>query len=156
MNSPIAVNVPTKALKSLLSEHPEIEIKLQSMACEKIAEEIVRKTKSMDKASLETRAESILSGVIAKFNRNHTFPTAAKEQIGIIACDRVEFHASRIARDNSVRVDKQTSEKMAEFHNVLQLAINEEFKTTHNKLREEIRKIAREEFLSVLKEVKEL
>ena len=37
------ITIPTDSLRKLLADHPEVELRLSSMACEKVAEEIKRK-----------------------------------------------------------------------------------------------------------------
>ncbi|MGH6754917.1 MAG: hypothetical protein ACREDP_22390 [Bradyrhizobium sp.] len=84
MTSPIKVSVSTNDLRTLLQEDAKVYAELESMACEKIAEEITRKVtseKSSIKKNIQTHFEAASREVASQYRASYTFPGEARQAI---------------------------------------------------------------------------
>lgn len=149
----IQLSITTDSLKKILDEQPEVQLKLQSMAIEKIAEELKRKAQNMSIAQFESQIQSTISKAIMEFNKDITskyrFPGEAKAVIEQIARDYV----NRINEAERVKlyglVDTYFAGKQAEYDKHIEAKVLELIE----KQRPALRIQARQEFVDVLQQV---
>jgi ATP-dependent Lon protease len=158
MNNPNAIEVlvRTESLKKILDEEPEVKLKLQSMAVEKIAEELLRKAKHTSITQFQTQMENTINKAMAEVNRNlvlkYRFPEEAKAIIREFAKESVEaYWKAELNRFEKVASDFFTA-KQAESDKQTEIKVLE----TIEKMRPIIRAQAREEFISVLEAAREV
>lgn len=145
--STIQINVTTDLLKKVLDEQPAIKLSLASLAAEKIAEEVIRKVKNTSLEEIQDKVNTQVSRAIAAnmdiYKDRWKFPEEAKKEVRRLTEAYILAHGQDLYND----IRKKTDEHMAMRVN----AATEEIKA---RLTPIIRTIAREEFLTVLAEVK--
>ena len=148
MSDIIQINVGTDYLRKIIDENPEAKLKLESMASEKIAEEIVRKVKITSIESIEVRLrkslEEAFSIRIDQFKDRWKFPAEAKVIINTLVKEAIDSHFAAKERELSAKVDKAINDRTEEL--VLRVL---------TRVPPTVKETARTEFLSVLKEVKD-
>jgi len=162
--NPISVRVPTASLQALLAEHPEIELRLESMACEKIAEEMMRKTNAqLASGELGKRAKKMVEDAVndtfSKLKSKWNFPTEGKAVITELVTDQLTKQVTQIRSDMikgvSDELKRQTAKIISDAQTELYQALNDEFAKAKDAFSSDIRALARAEFLSVLHEAKQ-
>jgi hypothetical protein len=102
----IDLRIPTAALRTILDENPEVRLKLDAMACEKIAEELTRKAKSVTIVNFEKTLENAVARAESSFNslvvKKYSFPPAAREVITAICKEELEKQ-TLLARESLIR-----------------------------------------------------
>ena len=149
----VEVLIRTDSLRRILEEEPEVKLKLQNMAIEKIAEELKRKAQNISLAQFELEMQSTIKKSIAEFNKSITstykFPPEAKAVIETIAKEAVQVYF----RAEITRWEKSVNEffvkKQEESDRRTEAMVFEAIE----KMRPAIRQQAREEFVEVLQQV---
>ncbi len=153
--SSIELRVPTPALRRFLEDTPDLILKLESMTTEKIAEEIFRKVIKTDTKSAE---REMINRIIAEAEKTLTatwrFPTQAKNIIAELV--EAELKRQQIGTLKQAKVDivNAVQDTAKSLQTNLLNALNTEFEKRRVTLAAEIKKQAREEFLSVLAEAR--
>lgn len=156
MTERIAVQVPTKTLRKLLDENPEVVAELQSLACEKIAEELYRKARNTSQVSIERSAKDAIARAFSEYNRTYRLPPKVAEMVRDEVGREIETRLESERRSARFTFDSTIREKTQDAVKVLQDAVDGMYAKHRDQMQAEIRKIAREEFLSVISEVKGL
>jgi hypothetical protein len=154
MNTPLTPKVEilirTDSLRKILNEEPEVSLKLQNMAIEKIAEELKRKAVNISLAKFESEMQATISKAIAECNRNlsskYKFPPEAKAVVEEIAKAAVTTYFKAEITRWEVSVNEFFAAKQAESDKLTEQKVIE----TMEKMRPAIKQQAREEFISVL------
>lgn len=134
MSEQIEVRIPTSQLQKLLEAQPDILLKLESMACEKIAEELRRKAEKIGMRGVEDRVKATVDRVI------HTVGLATvREEVS--ACINREQIRTAVREDALNYIKPMLSTMLMEFR---------------AQLVDDVRALARAEFVKVLESVKAL
>jgi uncharacterized Zn finger protein len=143
----VGIIVNTALLRQIIDANPEVKLQLEGLASEKIAEEIFRKVRGMNLEDIQRRVDTetnvAFNRAMSNFNDRYKFPPEAAREIGRIAKELVERHITTTAADLAIQVDK-----------ILQVRTELAVKDVVARASAEIRQLARQEFLSVLREVK--
>jgi ElaB/YqjD/DUF883 family membrane-anchored ribosome-binding protein len=145
---PIELRIPTSQLKSLLEGQPEIALKLESMACEKIAEEILRKVERASFAEgVTNQVRSLVSAALSEAQKNlastYRFPTEAKKAVQELAEDYVRAYF----REEKKKYDERLN---AELATKVQTLMDQAYASMQRGLERDVRDIAKKEFIAVL------
>jgi hypothetical protein len=153
MNTPVEVLIRTDSLRKILEDDPQVKLKLQSMAIEKIAEELKRKAQNISLVQFESEMQATIRKCIADFNKSITsaykFPSEAKAIIEGIAKEAVQtyFKAEIIRWEKAV--NEFFAKKQEESDRLTEAKVFE----TIEKMRPMIKQQAREEFVATLEAV---
>jgi len=156
MNTPIELLVSTDTLSKILEDDPEVKLKLQHMAIEKIAEELKRKAQNISLAQFELEMQSTIKKAIAEFNKSITstykFPPEAKAIIETLVKEAVQtYFKAEIARWEK-SVNDFFAAKQAESDRLTEAKVFEAIE----KMRPAIKQQAREEFVATLEATRQL
>ena len=150
----VEVLIRTDSLRRILEEEPEVKLKLQNMAIEKIAEELKRKAQNISLAQFELEMQSTIKKSIAEFNKSITstykFPPEAKAIIETIVKETVQAYFKAEVTRWEKSVNEFFAAKQAESDRLTQAKVME----TIEMMRPAIRQQAREEFVATLEAVK--
>ena len=156
MSEPVQIQVSTGALKRILEDDPAILLKLQSMACEKIGEEIVRKVKDRTNSDeIDRLVNKVMDTAQADLSSRYRFPPAAKRIVEEIARAEVsrEFAATQ------GRMLSETKTAMAAVTSGFEGRLTAIFEKRRGDFdawaEKEVRRMAREEFIKTLTAVRE-
>jgi len=111
----LQLRVPTESLRKLLQEEPTIWLKLESMATEKIAEEITRKAQSITSPEKMNR---LVSEIVDQVRREATsqlgskikFPEALSKVVVEIASDALKAQRLNLINEFRDEVNKLFTE----------------------------------------------
>jgi hypothetical protein len=157
VNDPIELRVSTASLRKLLDGNPEVRLKLDAMACEKIAEELKRKVDA-GLADLEQQATRIVNAAFQKadtamqasIRSKWEFPEATKVIIRDVAKGAVDEVMAQTIRACKVMLDNRGSD----IDKLLAAKFAAAEARYVDRLPALIRNAARAEFMSVIAEVK--
>lgn len=154
--SNIVVTVPTDGLRRLLDDAPDVKLQLQSLAAEKIAEEIVRKAQDKFNANyVEAQTKRIAGQVYAELKSKWTFPAEGKRIVEELAVEAVT-RALRGQKDTLIReVQERARELMKTADQRLKDHEVERHAAFLRWAEVEVCKLARDEFIATLRSVKE-
>lgn len=152
MSEPIQLRIPTNSLMKLLEGNPEIIAKLESMASEKIAEEIMRKATSSDLKKLTDATVSNAMDEVRRAMRNGaSWPTEVRDAVKKMVMEHL--------KDQRVTMITEFRDELTKMFNTTQEnAVRELDKKIEDLTlahREHLRTYARRDFLAVMKEVRE-
>ena len=154
MDNKMELLIRTESLRRILEEEPEVKLKLQTMAIEKIAEELLRKAKNISLTKYETEVQSTVNRAIQEANKNLTtkykFPAEAKAVIDELARESVLKHWKAEATRWEVSISEFFTAKQVESDKLTEQKVLE----TIEKMRPVIAQQARTEFISVLEAAK--
>ena len=146
----IELLIRTDALRKILNDDPDTRLKLQSMACEKIAEELKRKAISQ----FEPQIQSIINKAIADCNMTlaskYKFPAEAKAIIEELAKENVQTYFKAEIKRWEATINEFFAAKQAESDRLTEAKVFEAIE----KMRPAIKQQAREEFIATLEAVK--
>lgn len=149
----IELLIRTDALRKILNDDPDTRLKLQSMACEKIAEELKRKASNMAISQFEPQIQSITNKAIADCNMTlaskYKFPAEAKAIIEELAKENVQTYFKAEIKRWEATINEFFAAKQAEANAQTEAKVME----TIEKMRPLIRQQAREEFIATLEAV---
>lgn len=156
----VTLVIPTDSLKKLLDDQPDISLKLQSMACEKIAEELNRKIRNQfTQVQIDTIVRDVLARAKQALSTQWSFPKEAVRVIEELAETAVR---EEIDRELSKRMTIAVSRAQKELDDMLARKLEQFEKNAAKHKRElatwfeaEANRTARQSFLDVLKEAKE-
>lgn len=161
---PIKVSVSTSQLKALLEADPKVYAQLESMACEKIGEEITRKL-VRDSSSIHKAIEAKLKAEMQRYAYASSLPAAAKEAIAVavnnvvrdtLASSVATFKAdlSKIVLAEGQRLARATDDLIKQKTTLLnqstQKALDDMMKTSADRFEKQ----ARASFIDVIREAK--
>ena len=150
----IEISVPTSALAKLLADNPEITLHLQSMACEKIAEEIHKKALKINMSQQQQVFDAAIRNATSKLTSKYLFPKEAQEAIEwAVSAHMLGGFAKELVNaktDLHAFITKEIDRQFGLLRNAFAVTISEGVDNIEAK----IRKIARDEFLLILKETK--
>lgn len=153
-NKPLELRVPTASLKTILEQNPDVLLKLESIACEKIAEEIVRKSRTQAVHAYEAKLQEVAMKVTREFSANyskkHNFPEEARSTVEAIAMDKVKAYFEIEGRVLSARLKKLVEEQHAGLAIAIQNTIDAKVQVAFT----DIKRQARAEFIEVLQAAK--
>jgi hypothetical protein len=154
MSTQVELLVRTDALRKILEEEPEVKLKLQNMAIEKIAEELKRKAQTISLAQFELEMQSTIRKSIAEFNKSITstykFPPEAKAIIESLVKEAVQTYFKAEVTRWEKAVNEFFAAKQAESDRLTEAKVFEAIE----KMRPAIKQQAREEFIATLEAVK--
>jgi len=152
--APVELLVRTATLRKILDEEPEVRIKLQTMAIEKIAEELKRKAQKISLDKFESEMQATINKSIAEFNKSITstykFPPEAKAIIESLVKDAVQTYFKAEVTRWEKSVNDFFAAKQAESDRLTQAKVME----TIEMMRPAIKQQAREEFVATLEAAK--
>lgn len=143
------LRIPTDSLRALLDDKPELRAKLESMACEKIAEEIMRKASSKD---VERLMADTLKNVTREASNAMRDPAKWPEDLKRAVMQVVLSHLKdqRVAMIDGFRDELTKMFEEAQLHATASLKKQiEELTLAH---REHLRTYARRDFIEILRE----
>lgn len=140
------LRIRTGTLKQILEAEPELKLKLDTFACEKIAEEIMRKAKNYYATNLNT----LIDKAIREFNTNITsrykFPEEAREIIKGITTTEIDRYLAVKEAQLRTRLDTYFTERETALSGLIQTRADAAF----TRMLPELKKQAREEFIGLL------
>lgn len=149
MSGKIQLSLPTEFLRSLIESNPETVLTLESLAAEKIGEEIMRKVKNLELETIQNRVNQMVSTAIQRaestFKDKYTFPKEASVEIGRAVRETMDSYFRQKQLELSVAVDKTISQRS-----------DEAKERIINNIVPIIKEHARREFVAVLSEVRSL
>lgn len=152
----LEVLIRTDSLKKILNEEPEVRLKLQSMACEKIAEELKRKVSQMSLEQLQGKLQATVDAAVTEANKNlsskYKFPPEAKAIIKDLAKEKVEAYFKAEIRRWENSINEFFAAKQVESDRLTE----EKVMATIEKMRPAIKQQAREEFFAVLEQAQQV
>jgi ribosome recycling factor len=142
--------IRTDSLRKILEEEPDVKLKLQNMAIEKIAEELKKKAQHISLERFEQEMKSTINKAIAEANQNLTskykFPAEAKAIIEELAKEAVTKHWKFEASRWETSITEFFAAKQVESDKLTEAKVFESIE----KMRPVIAQQARQEFISVL------
>lgn len=161
MGEPIKMLVGKNALEELLKSDPKVFVELESMACEKIAEEITRKvTADTGKVAAQGKAviDKAIGSIMEQYGSRYRFPEEAKAQITLAVKAAIDTHYASM-KDHFLGDIRQ------EFRRVMTDRTNEAVKVLNDTtqkamdhfmagLADRVEKQARATFIDVIREAK--
>lgn len=162
MTDQIQIRVSTSALRRLLEETPDLLLKVESMACEKIAEELNReidKFQHTRKASVVSELEKEIKAKInydlsSKYRLPNEVMATIREVVGTVAKETLKKERDTALREITEEARKKIGPLVTEAQTQLYNELNKEYDRQRREQQNAIRQMAREEFLSVLREAK--
>jgi hypothetical protein len=162
MNNQVVVQVPTSALRKLLDDDPGVVIRLQAMACEKIAEELSRKVLQRNEKELVAMVTKLLptewgtGKLTAKAQK--IIDDQVKDALRVQIREQIDGITKMVVDGTIERLVFQLSGHVTRHTKALDAWAAKQ-KQDHldyvHELRGVVKQLARDEFLAVLKEVKE-
>jgi hypothetical protein len=150
----VEVLIRTDSLRRILDEEPEVRLKLQNMAIEKIAEELKRKAQNISLLQFESEMQSTIRKSIDSYNKSITstykFPPEAKAIIETLVKEAVQTYFAAEIRRWEASVNEFFANKQSASDRLTQAKVME----TIEMMRPAIRQQAREEFVATLEAVK--
>lgn len=151
--APIHIRIPTASLRQLLESEPDIKAQLESMACEKIAEEITRKVVSgRFEQALDAKLADVAKAVTDQYSARYRFPQEAKNEITRATSAALKESGEQIKRELRHEATVLTNDIKIKLDN----HIAEQHAQWQAKIQASIRQIARAEFISVMQDVKKV
>lgn len=163
MVSDLSLRVPTASLKKLLDENPETKLQLESMACEKIAEELFQKVKGrLSDGSVNETAKKLVQDEVNRafhaLKSKFSFPEEGKKVIQELATAAVQKAMEAERKHLLNGVEEKLKAMVLRIGGEAQTALYEQLNKDHQERLSEmsstIRQMARSEFLAVLAEAK--
>jgi len=152
--TPVEILIRTDALRRILEDDPEVKLRLQNTAIEKIAEELKRKAQNISLAQFELEMQSTIKKSIAEFNKSivstYKFPPEAKAIIETLAKEAVQTYFKAEITRWEKSVNEFFAKKQEESDRLTEAKVFEAIE----KMRPAIKQQAREEFVATLEAVK--
>lgn len=158
--SDVSLRIPTSSLRALLDDKPDLLLQIESMACEKIAEEITRKTIQRDIGKMNQALQEAVRKELMKGWSGGTIDlsTKAKELVAFEVNRAVEKVIEATASDMVERLEKSVGSRMEARLLKKQEGWLADIKETLDerdaKLKEEVKTLAKTEFLGVMTDVR--
>lgn len=151
--TPVEILIRTDALRRILEDDPEVKLRLQNTAIEKIAEELKRKAQNISLAQFELEMQSTIKKSIAEFNKSivstYKFPPEAKAIIETLAKEAVQTYFKAEITRWEKSVNEFFAKKQEESDRLTEAKVFEAIE----KMRPAIKQQAREEFVATLEAV---
>lgn len=162
MRDELTIRVPTSQLRKLLEDQPEIALKLESFAVEKIGEEILAKIMkrgpSLEQEVAE-RAEAVIKRQLAEIGNRYRMPKEVRDAIADGVKSSVEYEIRTRFGKAEDEIKRLVKNRVDAAHDELKKATYdaaERFKVTiAQDMRETIFAYAEEAFFDVLRRAKE-
>lgn len=158
LKNPLSINLPTQAVLGLLREHPEVEMTLLKLVSDRVATALVSKSEKMSKERVSGIILKAIHNAEKDFAKDYTLSSKNKEEIKFAIDRKVEISGTTFFRARSVEFKKELrtyfEEQKTAMIEILQKELNTSFHEVSDKLEERVRKMAREEFFSVLEEAR--
>lgn len=154
MNKQIVVQVSTQALRKLLEDDVEAFAKLNSFACEKIAQEITEKAKKIDTEAAKRVLRDVLQETVTNLKDGYRFPTEARDFIKKAVFDHYRAVMSAELVNVKQELRKFVEDEIARINKFNGSIVQEMIDAEHKRLTGLIKTTARTEFLGVLTEVR--
>lgn len=154
----INLRVDTALLRSILEANPTAKLAVESVAVEKISEEILRKIKHTDFANIQrdadARVQRAMADSEASFKNRYKFPVEAVVEVERIAKEFFERELRTVRAAFITAVEKEMQNRL----NLAETILAGKVEVLKGKIAAEliqlVREQARAEFLAVLQEVK--
>ena len=166
--SPIQIRVTTRALRSLLDQSPEAEIALESMAAEKVAQELARKFITQREDDIMKSVKSQIEEVLLKSKKGYLDRNALSEHVEKLVDQRVDQAVKRLLDDRAQFIEQATIAKLeARLGERLDIAasdfrkeqkvhrddLNTWWSAQSTAIADQTKALARDEFVSVIEKV---
>lgn len=158
MSEPIQVRVPTDSLRKILQENPPVMLKLESMACEKIAEEIMRKATASDLKKLtEDTVRNATDGVTRAMKDSSKWPEPLKKAVMDTVLSALKEQRVNMIKEFQAELMRLEAERVEAWDKQLRVAVNSHyagFQAEVDQYRATIKQEARAAFFEVLQEAR--
>lgn len=158
LKNPLSINLPTQAVLGLLKEHPEIEMKLLNIVADRVASALKSKSEGMSKERITRIIQQAANQAEKEFIKDYTLSQAGKDEMKWSIDRKIEISGTTFFRARSKEFKKELQDFFVEQRqlslDILQKELDAAYHAVEDNLREQIRKMAREEFFSVLKEAR--
>ena len=150
----IKINVPTAELKRILDDNPEVLLEIQKTAAEKIAEELNRKLNRDLTENIEKELASLHQSKFKALQYNYQFPDEAKKLISNFVERYMKQELTGAITELRRENDRQVADKIEKIDATISRIMEAAVAEAKEAIKDDVAKQAREEFLSVLAEVK--
>jgi CRP-like cAMP-binding protein len=160
LKNPLSINLPTQAVLGLLREHPEVEMKLLDLVSDRVASALQKKSEGMTKERISSLIGQATNQAEKEFLKDYTLSQARKDEMKWSIDQKIEISGTTFFRARSAEFKKELrvffEEQRRASLDTLKKELDAAYHAVEDNLRKQIRKMAREEFFSVLKEAREI